>query len=1053
MTRAKILSASAGSGKTYQLAYKYVHDVISDPASYRNILAVTFTNKATEEMKTRILREINKLAAGEESGYMGALCRDLNLDGQTVRERAKAARTNILHDYSRFTVLTIDTFFQRILRAFIIELGIELDYTVELDPTTILEKSADALVEGIRDNRELQQWLVDFMHERMDESKRWDIREGILDLGSELFAEQNKEQIRNARSKEELRKIVNATTGRAMASQRHIVELANKAIGLIEGAGLSAGDFKKHTASFFYAAAATPTKEPTKTARNCSEPAESAWLAKERKSPAAQALLGELSAIMSEICRMYDRSVKTWNTAELLRENYRSFALLSDLYGKVVEMCEQENLMLLSETKYILSKFIADNDAPFIYEKVGTRFDRFMIDEFQDTSRKEWENFLPLLRNAMAQTTDTSVLIVGDVKQSIYRWRGGDWKILQETAPTALGNETAVVSLQDNYRSLPVIVEFNNDAIGKVVGCDNDMLNTQLDEACGNGKISSALRDELHDTLAKAYAGHRQNPKRGTSGTGYVDITLYDEEPPVIERIKSVLDKGFSPKDIMILTRSRSDGKKIAGVLLDFMHDNTDPRYKFDIMTQEALVISSSPVVRFVISVLSLAANPEDRVERSVFRGFSGSTSFEAPLSAEESYFLRSIRLLSPEEAFERTVMHFDLGREPRYTAYLQALHESVVRFCSGKTADIRSFLQWWEETGYKQSLNIEQSESTIEISTVHKAKGLEKKVIIIPYCNWALDPRSSTGEIKNFIWSQPHGDSDMEELGKFPVKTKRTMEDSYFAEGYFREKIQSHVDNINLLYVAFTRAAEALHIFIERPKKAEGSVGTVGRLLLAALGKEGFKPGADGCEHLEFGQFASPVKDDVKKGDTAHKETEHVTIDLYGVSEADMRLRLPSQRYFEDGASAELAPRNFGILMHKAFSQAVTVADIYDAVRQMTRDALISEPEAERLKAEIDKALSDPTVSSWFGEGWSEVRNENDIIVPKSSSTRRPDRVMTKGNKATVIDYKFGEEHSERYARQLREYMQLLHRIGYVEVDGYIWYVRLGRIEKVVPA
>ncbi len=1050
MSRAKILSASAGSGKTYQLAYKYVRDVIVNPPSYRNILAVTFTNKATREMKSRILREINNLASGDRSDYMTALCREPGLDEHTVRERARTVRTNILHDYSRFTVLTIDTFFQRILRAFILELGIELDYTIELDPTGILEKSTDALIEEINNNRELQQWLVEFMQERMDEDKRWDIREGILELGAKLFDEQNKEYIRNAGSKADLKKIVSHTVGRARAAKEKIATLAKQAIAQIDAAGLTASDFRKDTASYLYAVAGQPTKAPTKTARQCAVSPQT-WHTQNKQIPAA--LADNLTKIMAEICDTYDRNVKRWNTADMLRANYRSFALLNDLYDKVVEMCDEENLMLLSETKYILSKFIAGNDAPFIYEKVGTRYDRFMIDEFQDTSRKEWENFLPLLHNAMSQTTDTSVLIVGDVKQSIYRWRGGDWKILQRDALEALGKDTEVASLQDNYRSLPVIVDFNNDVIGRVVKYDNDLLNAQLDDACNEGKISVSLKNELHDTLSNAYADHRQNAKKGEPETGYVDITLYDEDPPVIERIKTLLDIGYRPKDIMILTRRNSEGNKIADVLLDFMHDNKDPRYRFDIMTQEALIIGGAPVVRFVIAVLSMAVNADDNVERSIFWQFRGSDSFGEPLPEEDSEFIRSLRLLSPEEAFERLTMHYALGDAQQYTAYLQALHELIVRFCSGKRADIGAFLQWWEESGYKKSLSIEQSETTIEISTIHKAKGLEKKVVIIPYCNWELNPKSPRGQIKNFIWSQPKGDEQIAAIGNFPVIVTKEMENSYFSEGFYNEKVQSHLDSINMLYVAFTRAVESLHIFIKQPSRNSSSVDTVGKLLLATLGADKFVADADGYGHMKFGKFAPPVRNDSGSGE----KIEHTVIEKYTTTSADMRLRLPSQRYFEDGDTADLAPRNFGILMHKAFSQARNTDDIYHAVRQMERDAVINTVEAEKLKREIDRALSNDMVKSWFEDDWTEIRNESDIVVPKSgydaknaSVTRRPDRVMVKGRRAIVVDYKFGEVKKGAYDIQIQSYMRYLHDMGYTETAGYLWYVKLGDIERV---
>ncbi|MBP3482860.1 MAG: UvrD-helicase domain-containing protein [Alistipes sp.] len=1043
--RAKILSASAGSGKTYRLAYKYVCDVIGNPSSYRNILAVTFTNKATEEMKSRIIDEIHLLASGAASDYTVSLCRELGLDERTVRERAREARSNILHDYSRFTVLTIDTFFQRILRAFIRELGIDLDYSVELDAVPVLERSADALVKGLASDPELQQWLTEFNREQLDNDRTWDIRKGILRLGSELFKERNKEPIRNAVTKSELKKIVGELVGRAEASKKRVAELARRAAGLMREAGVEHGDFFRGFTKCFDDLADNPACALNKTVLERIGSSDG-WFAKKGGSDAARALAEPLRQLLERIEDIRDENMKLWNTETLVRDNYRSFALLADLYEKAMALCEQDRMMLLSETKYILSQFITDNDAPFIYEKVGTRFDKYMIDEFQDTSRKEWENFLPLLRNAMSQSEDTSVFLVGDVKQSIYRWRGGDWNILRSAAPEALGRrDTEMESLRDNYRSLPEVVRFNNRIIENAVRCDNDLLNAELDAACASGRISKALAAELRDTLAEAYDGHSQTARKHAEYDGYVDISLFDKEPPIVRRIMDILDKGFRPKDIMILTRDRGDGVKVAEKLLEFKHSNSDPRYRFDVMTQEALIIGSSPVVRFVIAVLSLAVDADDRIEQAVYRRFFGTDDFATPLSEEETAFFRSIRMLSPEEAFERTVMRFGLDRRPEYTAYVQALHEQAVRFCTGRSADLKLFLEWWRETGCNKSLSVEQSETTIEITTVHKAKGLEKKVIIIPYCNWKLDPRSSNGFIDNYIWARPEGDAAAERLGRIPVTVKSNMADSFFASDYYRETVWSHVDNINLLYVALTRAVESLHIFIPEPSKNSSRPDTVGKLILSVLPSDGFSAAEDGTRHISFGKFAPPCAD--RSGKT---DAEYAVIGEYHTHEADMRLRLPSQRYFEDGTSAELSPRNLGILMHLAFAGASSAEDIAAAVTKMMRDAVISPSEAERLTREINKALENPLVGGWFGGEWTEVRNENDIVVPHATSVKRPDRVMINGRRATVVDYKFGQEKRDEYAAQVGEYMELLRQIGYTDVEGYIWYVKLGEVERV---
>ena len=1037
--KAKILNASAGSGKTYQLAYKYVHDVIERPELYRHILAVTFTNKATEEMKSRILKEIHKLASGAESPYLADICEELRLDEATVRKRAAEARAKILHDYSRFTVLTIDTFFQRILRAFIQELGLDLNYNIELETASVLSKGADAMIEQITVDRELLRWMTDFVQERIDDYHKWDLRKDILALGNEIFKEQNKPTLASMQSKKELERLVNEIHASAEAAKRRYRELAQQMLDTIGSLGLSAEDFKNgYPVKFLQKVAVGSLEAYPKTIQNQLQTTES-W---GRKGSSVLLHVPQLQPMLRAVCSYYDEHLSLWNTAPALRREFRSFALLADLYGKVQQLCSEQNLMLLSETKNILAEFIAHNDAPFIYEKVGNRFERFMIDEFQDTSGREWENFLPLLQNALAQVEQTSVLIVGDIKQSIYRWRGGDWKILHEKAREALGPaQTKVETLKENFRSLPVIVRFNNEAIDEVVKADNQALNALVAEAEQAHALTAEQAAELRDTLKNAYANHTQIPRRSKEYDGYVSVERFEEHPPVVERICELIDKGFRPCDILILVRQTSDGCRIAEELLAFKRTNTDERYRFEVMTREALLLGAAPVSSFVVAVLHLALNSDDSIHRACYNRFL-ERRFDAPLSDDERLFFRSLRLLSPEDAFERIVMRYALQHAEAHTAYLQAIHERLIAFCAGRIADIPLFLRWWEEQGAKQSLAIEHSDHAVEIMTVHKAKGLERKAVIIPYCTWDLNPLSG---MRNIVWAEPSGDAAA--IGRFPVQYLSDLAHSAFSAEYFREKVYAHVDNINLLYVALTRAAESLHIFID----TGGTKSHVGKLLWSVLAGEG----AETQQRLEYGTFTGPVA-----SEESAEQRQHVVLREYPTAPSQLKLRLPSQRYFEEG-ERDLSPRNLGILMHKAFQQAATEADIRRSVEQMQADALLSEAAAGELLRNIDAVFEAyPAARSWFDGSWECVRNEHAIILPAGDAaglsddelTRRPDRVMLKGDRAVVVDYKFGRRTGEEatYRRQIRRYLELIRCMGYASCEGYLWYVRQGEIERV---
>lgn len=1035
--RAKILSASAGSGKTYRLAYKFVHDTIkhfhAKPYLYRAILAVTFTNKATEEMKSRILKEINDLVVNAaESSYMADLQRDLGLTQEEISTRAKAIRTKILHDYSRFTILTIDKFFQRILRAFIKELGIDLNYNIELDTTTILAQSTDSLIEEITEDEDLQRWIVEFAEENIDDNSAWDIRREMNDLGKALFNESSKQAIGHSVSREQLGKIIRQADEKAAKARAELKALGIKAVEIMDSAGVMPSDFKGKSRSFAYVftkVAAGNEPSITKTLISVSQSPDG-W----SDNTSAQDIAPELCRILNNILDLCERHKKLWNTLGMVKQSYRSYALLQDIYRKVREQCDQEGVMLLPETKYILSRFVENNDAPFIYEKTGNRFERFMIDEFQDTSLKEWGNFVPLLKNAMSQSEDTSVLIVGDVKQSIYRWRGGDWRILQQGVSEALGNEdTHTEIMADNYRSLPQIVEFNNMVVEEVVQADNAMLNAKLEAAAAEESISMKAYTELHDTLKKAYYSHAQTPRRKGTKAGYVRVEPFDEEPPIIECIESAIARGYSYSDIMVLYRRESDGAKAAKILLDYKRRNNS----FNIMTQDSLVVGSAAISNFIIAVMRLSQNNRDTISLAIMNDYLG-REYDCTLTEEEMSILSQISQLTPEQAFEQIVIRYELDKHTEEIAYLQAIHEQVVAFCTSKVADIQLFLKMWDEKGASKNLSVERNNSTIELTTIHKAKGLEKKVVIIPYCSWQLDPL-----VNNTVWATPEQRGELSEIGQFPVSYNSRMEQSIYADEYFREKVYSHVDAVNMLYVALTRAKEELYAFIPRNKK--GDITGSGLLLWNAIEAKA-ATNEDGTRTwVEFGrkEAPEPEKNDREIG------VENVLIRDYPTCNVEMKPHVSSQRYFEEANVSALAPRNMGIIMHEILNQADSIDDVIAGIETARKQGRFNDEQASEMEQIIRREFARKEISEWFGK-WDDVRRENDIISSHTTGTRRPDRVMIRGKRAVVVDYKFGEEKLSSHRKQVKGYMSLLREMDYNEIEGYIWYLTLGEIVRI---
>ena len=1056
MKRAKILSASAGSGKTYQLTLKYMCDVIMHPERYRNILAVTFTNKATEEMKSRILREIHTLASGQSSPYLNDVKRELGISEAQIREGAKRARTRILHDFSRFTILTIDRFFQRILRAFIKELSLDLNYNIELDTNLLLERSTDALVESIAEDEQLRSWLLEFAQERINDGDRWDMRSDLKALGSELFKENGAKNIDPKLNKEALLKAVNSVIKEGDECRQRLQQLGVEAVAVLQRYGVDRSEFKGGSRSFvgsFEKYAEGELKAPTATMLKAADSI-SEWYTKGASGTVITAS-EVLMPILQEICKCYDEGIKRINTAKLIRDNFRSFALLADLREKVNDICNEENIMVLSKTKDILSEFIDDNNAPFIYEKVGSRYDHYMIDEFQDTSVREWRNMLPLLREALASNPEASVFIVGDIKQSIYRWRGGDWRLLNRDAMLDLGEEnTAVEHLQHNYRSLPNIVEFNNRLINEVVTKDNLYLNSHLTNALKEQKIEESTYTSLYDIMLNAYSDYEQKPGKDCGKMGYAEVVAFDTsatDSPFITAIESAIERGYRYGDILILVRGNTDAKKVADALFEYKYTKFTSKGMsgFNILTPGSLTLESCDIAEFVTAVMRLAIDPRNDIERGVYNRFLG-LPLDHIFDEEEVVWLHHTAHLSPLEAFEGIVSRFELHKRKESIAFLQAMHEQILAFSSQRVVDIQYYLKWWDERGKHEAITVEMTDDTIEITTIHKSKGLERPIVIIPYSRWDMTPRAS---LRPIVWAKANDGEATSDVGDFPIIYGSTMENSNFSEEYYKELVMSHVDGVNLLYVAITRASRELYIYIPTSLNAKSksgeSINTTAPLIL-----EGAKSLCPNPETIESDgemvavrySYGEPTCSESKVGKSGSSD---ILLEEYVSHKPTLKVRYPSHRCFEEGITNDSKALSEGIRLHRLFEGAITEQDLRSVVRRMSLDCLIDSQQAELLNRKISDILMDSRVKEWFSGEWESVKCESAII--SKGEIRRPDRVMISGDRAVVVDYKFGDKHSGVYRKQMAEYMRLLGAMGeYSKVEGYVWYISLGEIESV---
>ncbi len=1029
MGKIDILSASAGSGKTYRLALNYIKTLLSEPYNYRHILAVTFTNKATDELKERILTQLNALASGTKSDFDDEL-RKQSYDPEVVKANATKARNLILHDYNNFAVMTIDKFFQRVMRAFIKEIGVELNFNLELKTDSLLEQAADQMLEQVTQDKLLYDWVMAYIGDKIDDNKAWNIKGEIINLGKQLFKEEYRHDSIDSSSKPELTKILQTASAKAAVLTKAYQAEAQKFVALMEPYDIKFDSFKggarNGLGSYIQKVASGIIAPPSKAAIKAVEQDEWHKAGSSLVFDAIDSLKAEFSTIIANLIELYPKTASAENTRKIIATNYREFALLADLRTCINDICKKEDILPISDVGEIISRLVADNDAPFIYEKAGNRFDYYMIDEFQDTSTMQWRNFVPLLHNALSQSVGSPVLLVGDVKQSIYRWRGGDWSLLAKGVSEEFG-EVNTEPLDVNRRSTRNVVEFNNCLTQCAVEQISNQLQSQLSEAQKEGYITAKLAGQLTDTVSEAYSQFEQKSKDGAE-EGYVTVMTYDKEDtphPAIARIEELQERGYRASDIAVLVRTNREARQIAAQILEYKNNpNRNPKYVFDVVTQEALAIGSSRGVQLIIACMTLCTSPDDTLSRAIYNEYFGRPISEE-FTAEEESFISSLSLLQPEEIFNEILLHFPMLSKVGEVPYLQALHNQIINYCARNVADTALFLKWWGEVGSEESVSLPQDADAITIITIHKSKGLGFNAVIIPYCSWSLKPMTGST-----IWAKPNKPLS-DTIVKFPAGFSSDMGTSEFSHSYYTELTMSAIDALNALYVAITRAKQELHIMV--PTNASSS--SVGGIVkaMASVNEE--------RTTYTLGEAVT------------YKSKERTlpslsTFDTHSPSQK-VAVRYSHQRYDAESKGEHLGPRDYGILMHKAMEQAGSMEEVKKQIEKLLSERLITPDEAITLKEQIATALERYSISEWFDGSWESVRSEREII-DRAGKVWRPDRIMIKGNEVVVVDYKFGLRREESHREQVEAYAKLLKKMGYSSVSGYLWYITLGDVEQV---
>ncbi len=1055
MNNFSIYRSSAGSGKTYTLVKEYLKLVLNDTESFKNVLAVTFTNKSAGEMKSRIIEALTKLSRGEAAELKEKLINE-GVKGNIETSSAFVLK-KILHKYSYFSVSTIDSFFHKVIRSFARELKLQLGYNIELDQQAVLDKITDKLLDDAGIDIELTGFLEDYIYYSIDDEKGWKIDLKIKELAREIFSERF--MIRHGskdgkEGKTKLKEFISILFAIKNDFEGRMKHFSIEAGNLLDEYSLVIDDFpykKSGFMNYLINNIVTGKFEPGQRAREASIDINK-WFGKTSKPAVKPAAEAGLYNLLVSAVENYDTNFIKYNTASQLIKTIYITGIFKDLTDKLKKYRDDNNVLLISDINNLLLNVISGDSSPFVYEKIGSFYRNFLIDEFQDTSTFQWRNFFPLIENALSE--NNASLIVGDVKQSIYRWRNGNMKLLLEEVKNDLAGFNESIkeeTLNTNYRSKKRIVEFNNSFFKTA----SEICTSEAPE------IESAV-------IAKAFADAGQLPA-DKSDDGYINIKFYKNDPEsdvtsrefsmaaMISNIKQLLLNGYRQKDIMVLVRNNSDAVEAA-------HSLIDARLK--VVSSDSLLLTNSPKVRLLINIFKYIVDSNNVIARAEIlynylkyiknedTGLNDIFSDHLVTDHSTSLFKKCL----PGEFFEKTegielssklsglglydlaeelIMLFGLGDTA--DTYLIRFLDVLKKYSNENNSDVYGFINWWEDNKQDNTIIVPDEEDAVRVMTIHKAKGLQAPVVFIPFANWEFGLSAN----RNMIWvssDKPPFDT----LPAYFVKASSALQESYFAADYNEESALTYLDNLNLLYVAFTRAEEKL--FIGVPQKGKESF-HAGKLIYNTLTNSPVL--AESFDTQNYVYENGSVNDNVKKTEKKSSYGSYRIGQIVSGNIVDKIIVKPEfENYIPENKIKLKELKNRGIIIHKALSSISnsTAVEIEKASQKLVLMGLITEEQRADLTEELLEIMAISKVKMWFDS--ENVMNERDIILT-DGSIYRPDKVIIDNDKAVIVDYKSGVKKDE-HIKQIQQYGQILGEMGFKEIEMNLFYLNDLEIETV---
>lgn len=1049
--------SSAGSGKTYTLAREFLKLALQYRSDYfKHILAVTFTNKSTQEMKDRILACLDDFANGRPNALADELKQLLKLDDLTFRERSEEVQTFILHKYSQFSISTIDAFFQKVIRSFTRESGLVGDYRLEVEHDEVMEEVINNLIDELGTNLELTKWVVEFAKENLANERAWDVRYSLLDFSREIFREEFKqiedEVIKKTGERDYFKFLLKTLQDTKWMYIRYITSRAKEAFAIIEENQLLPEDFKYNGSpgySFFRKLAnltvVSKFEEPGVTiTRDLTDPKNWPRDKSARKNLVYQLAKQRLLPLMSEILEHREKYYRKALSAEIVLNNFYAFGLVADISRKLKEYKDENNMMLLADAPKFLNGVIQDSDTPFIYEKVGSFYRNYLIDEFQDTSGFQWKNFLPLLTNSLDQGYPS--MVVGDVKQAIYRWRGGDLDLLQQQVEKQVGHSrVATYELLSNYRSASNIISFNNSVFKAAA-------------KWMTANFGEPVMEEVYKDVEQIMSRKEE---------GFVDVKFIQEQDKddswkeqsqkmIPQWLEKLQEAGVALKDIAILVRRNDEGQQIVADLLKYREsDEAKANFRYDVVSNESLRIDGALSVNLILAALAYLLNTDDVIARAqlayeyerhrktdrplteVF-AVSNNVFFEESLPDGFTKHKSSLKKLPLYELTETLIQVFNLNERTGELAYLQAFQDLVLEFSNRERNDLGEFLEWWEDNKHNKSIQASGEIDAVQILTIHKAKGLQFDYVIIPFCSWSLDHESFKAPM---LWVKAD-EAPFRDVGYMPVRYSSALKDSFFESYYQKELVQTYLDNLNLLYVALTRARQGLIVHAPHPSVRNMKKSIAQVLYESILQAENLEGWDNIGQKFSKGEL-QPLKSKEEQGRLP------LTLKTYPSSlwRDKLVIRQTAGEFFSSDSSDARERINFGIYVHSVLSRIKYSSDVEAVLNEMIWEGFITEEERHPLAEQLEKLFTDEQVKNWFSAEW-EVRTEVPILLPGGKESRI-DRLLIKGSKAIVIDFKTGDQ-TKNDQTQVQEYMTTLHQMNYPEVEGFLLYLKTGEIISV---